>query len=172
MDHLTTEKRKTAERVRKLEAERDKLLKQVMDTTLTVQKLSDVVHIPGSVWWKGKMFDVDLKNAGHVSGSKMVNFIMDQGSKMDASMRTLKALIANCTELFFGVVESSEEEESSSSYSDLSLTTLRKSRCRGGRWKPTRGRGGTSGGHHGDHCLAGFHLVCGSSQCHPRFHHG
>ena len=65
------------------------------------------------------MFDVDLKNTGHVSGSKMVNFIMDQGNKMDASLRALKALIASCTELFPGVVESSEEEESSSCYSDL-----------------------------------------------------
>ena len=46
------------------------------------------------------MFDVDLKNAGHVSGSKIVNFIMDQGNKMDVSLRALKALIANCTELF------------------------------------------------------------------------
>ncbi len=52
VDHLAAEKRKTAERVRKLEAEREKLLKQVKNTTLTVQKLSDVVHIPGSVWWK------------------------------------------------------------------------------------------------------------------------
>ena len=48
------------------------------------------------------MFDVDLKNAGHVSGLKMVH------------------LIASCTKLFPGVVESSEEEESSSGYSDLS----------------------------------------------------
>ena len=118
VSHLTAEKRKTAERVRKLEAEREKLLKQVKDTTLTVQKMSDMVHIPGSVWWKAKMFDVDLKNAGHVSGSKMVNFIMDQGSKMDATLRALKALIANCTEMFPGVVESSEEDESSSDYSD------------------------------------------------------
>ena len=65
------------------------------------------------------MFDVDLKHAGHVSGSKMVNFIMDQGSMMDASLRALKALIASYTELFPGVVESSEEDESSLSYSDL-----------------------------------------------------
>ena len=43
-----------------------------------MQKLSEVVHIPGSLWWKTKMFDVNLKNAGHVSRSKMVNFIMDQ----------------------------------------------------------------------------------------------
>ena len=65
------------------------------------------------------MFDLNLKNAGNVSGSKMVNFIMDIGSKMDASLRALKALIASCTELFPGVVESLEEEESSSGYSDL-----------------------------------------------------
>ena len=119
MDHLTAEKRKSAERVRKLEAEREKLLKHVKDTTITMQKLSDVMHIPGSVWWKAKMFDVDLINAGHVSGSKMVNFIMDQGSKMDASLRALKALIANCTELFPGVVDSLEEKESSLGYSNL-----------------------------------------------------
>ena len=38
---------------------------------------------------------------------------------MEASIRALKALIANCTELFPGMVESSEEDESSSGYSDL-----------------------------------------------------
>ena len=65
------------------------------------------------------MFDVDLKNAGHISGSKMVKFIIDQWSKMDASLRTLKALIASCTELFSGVVESLEEEVSTSGYSVL-----------------------------------------------------
>ena len=36
VNHLTVEKRKTAERVRKLEAEHEKLLKQIKDTTLTV----------------------------------------------------------------------------------------------------------------------------------------
>ena len=53
------------------------------------------------------------------SGSKMVTFIMDQGNKVDASLKAMKALIASCTELFPGVVESSEEGESSSSYSEL-----------------------------------------------------
>jgi hypothetical protein len=106
------EKRKATERVQKLEAEREKLLKQVKDTTLTVQKVSNAVDIEGKVWWKAKMFDVDLKNAGYVSGSKMVNFIMDQGRKMDASLKEIKALIASCTELFPATVESS-------SYSDL-----------------------------------------------------
>jgi hypothetical protein len=42
-----------------LEAERKELLKQVKDTTLTVQKVSDVVDIPGNVWWKAKMFDAE-----------------------------------------------------------------------------------------------------------------
>ena len=36
------------------------------------------------------MFVADLKVAGHVSGSKKVNFIMDQGSKMNASLRAMK----------------------------------------------------------------------------------
>jgi hypothetical protein len=105
--------------VRKLEAEREKLLKQVKDTTLTVQKVSAAVDIEGNVWWKIKMFDAELKNVGHVSGSKMVNFIMDQGRKMDASFKAMKTLIASCTELFPATVESSKEEETSSSYSDL-----------------------------------------------------
>ena len=65
------------------------------------------------------MFYAELKNAGYVSGSKMVTFIMDQGNKMDASLKAMNALIASCTELFPGVVVSSEEGESSSSYSDL-----------------------------------------------------
>ena len=99
-----------------MEAEREKQLKQVKDKTLTVQKMSDVVHISGNVWRKAKIFDEDLENAGYVFGSKMVNFIMDQGSKMKASLRALKALVASCTELFPVEVESSEF---SSSYSDL-----------------------------------------------------
>jgi hypothetical protein len=119
VDHLTAEKRKTAERVRKLEAEREKLFEQVKDTTLTVQKVSDVVDIPGNVWWKTKIFDAELKNVGHVSGSKMATFIMDLGSKMDATLKAMKALIASCTELFPATVESSKEEETSSSYFDL-----------------------------------------------------
>jgi len=65
------------------------------------------------------MFDAELKNAGHVSRAKMVNFIMDQGRKMDASLKAMKALIAGCTELFPATVESLKEEETSSSYSDL-----------------------------------------------------
>ena len=121
MNHLTAKKRRTAERVRKLEAEREKLLKQVKNTILTVQNVSDVVGILGNVWWKVKMFDEELKNAGHVSRSKMVTFVMDQGSKMDASLKAMKALIASCTKLFPIVVESSEEGESSSSYSNLIL---------------------------------------------------
>jgi hypothetical protein len=80
VDHLIAENRKTTEQVRKLKAEREVLLKQVKDTTLTVQKVSDMVDIQWNVWWKAKMFDGKLKIAGHVSGSKMVNFIMDQGS--------------------------------------------------------------------------------------------
>jgi hypothetical protein len=119
VDHLTAEKRKVTERVRKLEAEREKFLKHVKDTTLTVQNVSDAVDIEGNVWWKAKMFDADLKNAGHLSKSKMVNFIMDQGRKMDASLKAIKALIASCTELFPATVESSKQAETSSSYSDL-----------------------------------------------------
>jgi phosphoribosylanthranilate isomerase len=65
------------------------------------------------------MFDVELKNAGHDSGSKMVTFIMDQGSKMDVALKAMKALIASCTEFFSATVELSKEEETSSSYSDL-----------------------------------------------------
>jgi hypothetical protein len=102
-----------------LEAERRKLLKQVRDITLTVQKMSDVVDIQGNVWWKAKIFDAELKNADHVSRSKMINSIMDQRDKMDASLKAMKALIASYMELFPATVESSKEEETSSSYSDL-----------------------------------------------------
>jgi hypothetical protein len=126
VDHLTAEKWKATARVWKLEAEREKLLKQVKDITLTVQNVSDAVDIEGNVWWKAKMFDAELKNAGHVSGSKMVNFIMDKGRKMDASLKAMKALIANCTELFPATVESSKEEETSSSYSDLTPHDMMK----------------------------------------------
>ena len=105
--------------MRKLEAEREKLLKQVKDITLTVQNVSDAVDISGNVWWKVKMFNEEFKNAGYVSGSNMVTFIMDQRNKVDASLKAMKALIASYTELFPGVVDSSVEGESSSSYSDL-----------------------------------------------------
>jgi cell division protein FtsB len=50
VDHLTAENWKTTEQVRKLEAEREAPLKQVKDTTLMVQKVSDMVDIPGNVW--------------------------------------------------------------------------------------------------------------------------
>jgi hypothetical protein len=102
-----------------LKAEQEALFKQGKDTTLTVQKMSDMVDIPGNVWWKAKMFDAELKNAGHVSGSKMVTFIMDQERKMDTTLKEIKALIVSCTDLFPATVESSEEGETSSSYSDL-----------------------------------------------------
>ena len=70
------------------------------EATITVQKVSDVLGILGDVWLKAKMFDVGLKNAGHISGTKIVTFIMNQGSNMDASLKAMKALIASCTELF------------------------------------------------------------------------
>jgi hypothetical protein len=50
---------------------------------------------------------------------KMVTFIMDQESRMDATLKAMKALIASCTELFPAMVDSSEERETSSSYSEL-----------------------------------------------------
>jgi hypothetical protein len=118
-DHLTSENRKTTEQVRKLKAKREAFLKQVKDTTLTVQKVSAMVDIPGNVWWKAKMFNAELKNASHVSGSKIVTFIMDQRSKMDATLKAMQALIASCTELFLATIKSWEEGKTSSSYSDL-----------------------------------------------------
>ena len=59
-----------------------------------------------NVWWKAKIFAAKLKNAGHVSELKMVTFIMDQENKMDASLKAMKVLIANCMELCPVVVES------------------------------------------------------------------
>ena len=97
MDHLTVEKQKTAERVWKLEAERQKLLKQVNDTTFTVQNVSDVVDIPGNVWWKAKMFDAELKNAGHISGSKMVIFIIGGLRGSDSRTRWTRGFSATWT---------------------------------------------------------------------------
>ena len=102
-----------------MEAERHELLKQVKETTITVQKVSDVVGIPGDVWLKAKMFDAELKNVVHVSGTKMVTFIMNQESKMDAILKAMKALLASCTELFPVKIQSSVDGETSSSYYDL-----------------------------------------------------
>jgi hypothetical protein len=50
VDHLIAENQKTTEQVRKLETKRHKLLKHVKVTTITEQKVSDVVGIPGK-WW-------------------------------------------------------------------------------------------------------------------------
>ena len=61
------------------------------------------------------MFAAELKNAVHVSETKMVTFVMDQESKMDASLKATKALIASCTELFPVVVKLSKDWETSSS---------------------------------------------------------
>ena len=70
-----------------------------------MQKVSDVVGIPGDVWLKAKMFDAELKNAGHISAIKMVTFVMDQRSRMEAALKEMKALIASCTKLFPVMVE-------------------------------------------------------------------
>ena len=50
VDRLTAENRKTTEQVWKLKAEREAFLKQVKDTTLTVQMVSGMVDIPGNMW--------------------------------------------------------------------------------------------------------------------------
>jgi hypothetical protein len=50
VDHLTAENRKATKQVRKLKAERATFLKQVKDTTLTVQNVSDMVDILENVW--------------------------------------------------------------------------------------------------------------------------
>ena len=78
-----------------------------------------MVGIPGNVWLKAKMFDAKLKNVGHVFGTKIVTFVMDHGSRMDATLKAMKALISSCTELFPVMVESLGDGETSSSYSDL-----------------------------------------------------
>ena len=77
------------------------------------------MDIPRNVWLKAKMFDTEVRNACHVSGTKMVTFVMNQGSKMDATLKAMKALIASWTELFPIMVESSKDGGTSSSYSDL-----------------------------------------------------
>jgi hypothetical protein len=158
VDHLTAENQKTTEQVRKLEAERHELLKQVKETTLTVQKVSDVVGIPRDVSLKAKMFDTELKNLGHVFETKMVTFIMDHESKMDAALKAMKSLIASCTKLFPAIVESSEDGETSSSYSNLTPHDVVEIQgARGRRWKPTCGRGEPSGKHYGAHGPTYFH---------------
>ena len=78
VDCLTAENQKTLEQLRKLEEERQELRKQVKKATITVQKVSDVVGIPGDVWLKANMFDAELKNAGHVFETKMITFVMNK----------------------------------------------------------------------------------------------
>ena len=80
-----------------MEAKRHELLKQVKETTITVQKVIDVVGIPEDMWVKAKIFNAELKNAGQVYGTKMVTFVMDQGSRMDAALKAMKTRIASCT---------------------------------------------------------------------------
>ena len=119
MDHLTAENQKTTAQLRKLEVERHELLKQAKEATITVQKVNNVVGIPGDVWLKAKMFDAELKNASHVSGTKMVTFVMDQGSRMDITLKPMMVLFVSGTKLCPIMVELSEDDETSSSYSDL-----------------------------------------------------
>ena len=119
MDHLAAENENTTEQLQKLDAEQQEILRHVKETTVTVQKVIDVVGIPGDVWLKAKMFHADLKYAGHVFGTKIVTFVMDQRSKMDATLKAMKALFASCTELFSIRLESLEDGKTSSSYSDL-----------------------------------------------------
>ena len=142
VDHHTTDNRKTTEQLRKLEVERHELLKQVREATITIQKVNDVVGIPRDVWLKAKMFDAELKNAGHVFGTKMVTFIMDQGSRMDATLKATKALLVSCTELFPVMVDLLEDGETSSSYSDLTAQDVMEIRGAeiGGRNQPTEKR--------------------------------
>jgi predicted secreted protein len=70
VDHLTAENRKTTEQVWKLEVERKALLKQVKDTTLTVQKVSDMVDIPGNVWWKANVAHLSKKDVRNTMGTR------------------------------------------------------------------------------------------------------
>jgi hypothetical protein len=54
---------------------------------------------------------------------------------MDAALKTMKALIASCTQLFSATVESSEKNETSSSYSDLTphdMVEIQGAAVRGG----------------------------------------
>ena len=173
VDHHTAENHKTTEQLRKLEAERHENLKHVKETTIMVQKVSDVVGISGDVWWKAKMFDAELKNAGHVSGTKMVTFVMDQGSRIDAALKAMKAPIASCTELFPVMVESSKDGETSSSYSDLTpQDVVKNSGTRGRRWKPTNGKRGPSGRYYSAHYPACFRDGGSGFHYHPGFLHG
>ena len=71
-NHLTTENRKIMKQIWKLKVEREELHIHMKDTTPTVQNVSDVVDIPGNVWWKANMFDAELKNADHVFGTKII----------------------------------------------------------------------------------------------------
>ena len=68
-------------------------MKQVRETTITVQNVSDVVGIPRDVWLKAKMFDAVLRSMGHVYGAKMVTFVMDQRSRMDATLKTMNIIL-------------------------------------------------------------------------------
>lgn len=67
------------------------------------------------------MFDVELEKACHLFETKKTGFIMEQGGKMDATLRAMKALIVSLTKLFPTLLESSKDGEISSSYSNLSL---------------------------------------------------
>lgn len=115
VDQLTAENRKVLEKLAKVEAEKKELQKQMREAASVTRKVMDTVGVPGDVWLKAKMFDADLKNAGHVSGTKLVPFVMDQGSKMDAALRAMRTLVATLDQLFPSSDESSDDEETSSS---------------------------------------------------------
>ena len=62
-----------------------------------MKKINDVVGIPEDVWLKPKMFDTELKNAGHISKTKVVTFVMDPRSRMEATLKAMEALVASYT---------------------------------------------------------------------------
>jgi hypothetical protein len=65
----------------------------------------------------------------------MVTFVMDQGNKINASLKAMKAIIASYMKLFPVRVESSKDGETSSKYSNLTpqdVVEIQKTAAKGG----------------------------------------
>ena len=85
----------------------------------------------GDVWMKAKLFDAQLEKGGHVSGSKMVGFLVSQVAKMEGLLETMRTFIQTTRE----IPKPLGEDSSSSDYSGLIPHDLRELRGTASEWE-------------------------------------
>lgn len=96
------------------EAKRKASILRTKKTVRTIRKVKELIGIPGDVWAKAKMFDAQLEKDGHISGTKMVGFLMSQGAKMDITLGAMRATLTDFNNRLTELPGFSSEEDSSS----------------------------------------------------------